>query len=173
MKRNATLAVSAVALLAACGGGSSGTSNNPTLATTNFSTVRVFSDGAGVARAVSSDGVQGYVIVPDVALTVSTANSLTAEDLANVQVSDFPIVQVLNSNGNLRQGAMTVEGVVINITAVEDLGGQAAAFFMEIPGDSNALVVNGTQPSNIPTGTFQYQGTMGTALRSVNNPLPQ
>jgi hypothetical protein len=170
MKLKASLAVSAVALLAACGGGSSGVSNSPT---TTFTTVKVFSDKAGVARAVSSDGVQGYVIVPDVALTISTANSLTAQDLANVQVSDFPIVQVLSSNANLRQGAITIEGVVFNVTAIEDLGGEAAAFFMEIPGNLNALVVNGNQPTNIPTGIFRYQGSMGTGLRNVNNTLPQ
>jgi hypothetical protein len=186
MKCNAIIAISTVTLLAACGGGSSGTSNNPTSPntprpviisednpTTTFTTVKVFTDQAGVARGVSSDGVQGYVIVPDVALTVSTANSLTGGDLANVQVSEFPILQVLNSNANLRQGALTVEGVVLNVTAIEDLGGEAVAFFMEVPGETNALVVNGTEPTNIPTGTFQYQGTMGTALRNPNNPLPQ
>ena len=39
--------------------------------------------------------------------------------------------------------------------------------------ETNALLVNGTQLTNIPTGTFQYQGTMATALRNVNNPQPQ
>ena len=170
MKLKATLALSAVALLAACGGGSSGVTNNPT---TSFNTVRVFSDNAGVARGVSSDGTQGYVLIPDVAFFVQTSNSLTAQDLANVQVSDFPVVQVLNTNANLRQGAMTVDGVVINVTAIEDLGGKAEAAFMEIPGYLNALLVNGTQPTNLPSGAFRYQGTMGTGIRSVNNPLPQ
>lgn len=170
MKFNIILTVPVVMLLAACGGGSSAISNNPTA---NYSTVKVFSDDAGVARVVSTDGVQGYVIVPDVASVVSTANSLTAEDLANVQVSDFPVVQVLNSNANLRQGAMTVEGQVANVTAIEDLGGEAAAFFIEFPGYANALIVSGTQPVSIPTGAYQYQGTLGTGVRNVNNAQPE
>lgn len=170
MMYNASLAVFSCVLLAACGGGGSGVTNDPSV---SFSTVKAFSDNAGVARIVSSDGIQGYVIVPDVALTVSTANSLSADDLANVQVSDFQVVQVLNSNANLRQGAITVEGVVLNITAVEDLGREAAAFVMEIPDYANALIVNGTQPTNIPAGTYQYQGTLGTGVRNVNNIQPE
>lgn len=164
------LATTAALALAACGGGSSAVSNNPT---TTFNVERVFSDNAGVARAVSSNGVQGYVIMPDVGLLVQTSNEVSAEDLTSIQVSDFPIFQVLNSNAYLRQGAITVDGVVINVTAVEDLGGFAEAAFMEVPGYLNALIVAGTQPTNLPSGTFQYQGTMGTALRYVNDPQPQ
>jgi hypothetical protein len=165
MKLNATLAVSAVALLAACGGGSSGTSNNPTI---NFTTIKAFSDGGGVAAATRNDGARSVVIAPKIADVVAAANSVTQEDIDDIDRSEFPIVQVLGTNANIRQGASTIRGTVINVTIFEDLGGDSEVILQEIPNYGNSLMATGTPLGAIPEGVFVYSGTLGTGFRSLN-----
>lgn len=165
MKLKASLAVCSVALLAACGGGSSGTSNNPTL---SLSTVRVFSDNAGVARGTDNAGNTIVLLAPDIAATVSAANSPSQQSITDAEVSDFPIVQVLNTSANLRRGAMTVDGVAVNVDVIEDLGGEAAVIIYDIPGYANAVMTFGTPNGSVPSGTYQYTGTLGTGVRSTN-----
>ena len=165
MKLNETLAVCSVALLAACGGGSSGTSNNPTL---SLSTVRVFSDNAGVARGTDNAGNKIVLLAPNIAATVSAANSPSQQSVADAQVSDFPITRVLSTNANLRQGSMTVDGVAINVDVIEDLGGEAAVIIYDIPGYANAVMAFGSPNGSVPSGTYQYTGTLGTGVRSAN-----
>ena len=152
--------VPALALLAACGGSSTGGAS--------YTTLKVFSDDAGVAKGVGSDGTQALVMAPDIALVVQAANDATQQDIANVRVSDFPVVQSLSTNANLRQGTITSSGVVFNATAIEDLGGEAGLILLEIPGQYSAAMATGTALTGTPVGTHSYNGTMTMGVRSVN-----
>jgi hypothetical protein len=161
--KTAVLSLSAIALLTACGGGA--TSNNPVA---SYTTLQVFNDGAGVARGTGNDGSQALVITPDVTEVVAEANTVTGSDIAGLQVSDFAIVQSLGTNANLRSGALTTNGVTMNILAVEDLGGEAGIILAEIPNYASIVMVTGTQYGSAPSGTFTYSGTMGMGPRTTN-----
>lgn len=159
------LATTAVLALAACGGGSSSVSNNPTA---NFTTIKQFSDGGGVATGVFSDGARSVLIAPGIVDVVAAANSTTQDDIDGIDFSDFPIVQQLGTNANIRQGAMTIEGIVVNNTIIEDLGGNSNIALQEIPNFGNQLIATGTSLGTIPSGSFVYNGTLGTGFRSLN-----
>jgi hypothetical protein len=61
MKLNASLAVSTVVLLAACGGGGGSVSNTPPSTSPDVTTLKSYSDGAGVlsVRGTSENTVVG------------------------------------------------------------------------------------------------------------------
>ena len=159
----ASLALSTVALLAACGGSS--TSNNPVA---SYTTLQVFGDRAGVARGTGNDGSQSLVITPEVTAVVANASTVTASQIDAIQFSDFPIVRTLSTNANLRSGTITTNGITFNVRAVEDLGGEAAIMLAEVPNVTNFLVVAGSQYGGAPTGEFTYSGTMAMGRRVVN-----
>ena len=76
----------------------------------------------------------------------------------NVTASDFPVVQNLATNANLRQGAVTIEGIAANVTIVEDLGGDASLILF----DNTQLCITGygwwfCYDWEIPTGTPRLQ----------------
>ena len=164
MKTYASLAICSVALLAACGGGGGSASNTP--ASLSLTTQRVFADRAGVARGTDDSGNKVILITPEVAAVVSAPDNSTAD----IQVSAFPVVRNLNTNARLRQGAITVDGVAVNVTVVEDNGGEAALALAEIPGFANQLMAISTPSTTLPSGNFQYSGTLATGVRNVNNP---
>ena len=160
MNTRLILAAPCLAILAACNGSSTGGAS--------YTTLKVFSDDAGVAKGVGSDGTQALVMAPDIALVVQAANDATQQDIANVRVSDFPVVQSLSTNANLRQGTITSSGVVFNATAIEDLGGEAGLILLEIPNQYSAAMATGTALTGTPVGTHSYNGTMTMGVRSVN-----
>ena len=167
-KMNTLLATTAVLALSACGGSGDGSATNPTV---SFTAVKAFSDVAGVARGVASDGSRSVVISPDIAEVVSSANSTTQQQIDGINASDFPIVQELSTNANLREGALSFDafpGVVMNVLAIEDLGSDSAVVLLSIPTYGNAVIASGTPLTNIPSGNFTYSGTLGTGFRSVN-----
>lgn len=168
------LATTAVMVLTACGGtsiggggDSSATSSNQQLA--NYSTLKVFTDGAGVARGLGVDGSHALVITPDVTLVVKESNSVTESDLDRLEFSDFPIVQQLATNANVRVGAYTVDGITANVTAIEDLGGEAGLFLIDIPNYGNLIMAAGTNYRSSPLGVHSYNGTVGIGRRSINS----
>ena len=163
MKLKASLALSAVALLAACGGSS--TSNNPVA---SYTTLQVFGDRAGVARGTANNGNQALIITPEVSAVVANASRVTANQIDAIQFSDFPIVRRLETNANLRMGTFTTDSITFNVRVVEDLGGEAAIMLAEVPDFANILVVEGSQYGGAPTGTFTYNGTMAMGRRVVN-----
>lgn len=170
MDKKLIIAVPCLALLAACNGTSDVSETYPTIdvSETSFNTLKVFSDGVGVAKGRESNGTQTLVIAPDIALVVQEANNATQEDIASVRVSDFPVVQALSTNANLRQGTMTSSGVVFNATAIEDLGGEAGLVLLEIPNQYSAAFATGTALTGTPVGSHTYNGTMTMGARSVN-----
>ena len=155
----------AILALSACGGGSGGGTANPVV---SYSTLKVFSDGAGVGSGVSEDGSKAVFIAPEIATTVAEASDVTQQDIADINVSDFPVVQTLSTNANLREGTLTVDNVTVNVTAVEDLGGEAGLVILEIPNALSAGMATGTALTGNPIGTQTYSGTMTMGVRGVS-----
>lgn len=168
-KQTALLVVTAALALSACGGSGDGSAANPLV---SYNTVKVFSDGAGVARGVGADGSRVEIIAPDIAEIVAASKNVTQQDVENIlstlDPNDFPIVQVLNTNANLRQGALTIDGIVMNVTIFEDLGGNSEAITLDVPNYGSALLTGGQPLGSVPTGSFVYSGTLGIAPRSFS-----
>ena len=187
MKLKVSLTLSAVALLAACGGGGGSTSNIPMVDENPMDGNNpppgdnpgasyiplgdeddIFGDGAGVARGTANDGSQALIITPQVKAVVENAS--TASQIDDLQLSDLPIVRRLETNANLRRGAFRTNGITFNVRAVEDLGGEAVIILAEVPNLVNFLGVEGSQYGAAPTGTFTYNGTMAMGRRVGNAP---
>lgn len=147
-----------LAFLQACGGGSTGPAGfNQTPTPASFRTLRQFSDGAGVGRAVDADGVEMVFISPDIAEVVAEGNRTYNSPIDDIQFSDFPVVQRL-AHSTVRQGTMTIEGEVANVTIIEDNGGDAGILYLDL-GYADAVVATGTPYGTAPGGTFSYEGT--------------
>lgn len=155
MRIKTTVAVSVMALLAACGGGSSGISN--------FQTLSILPNGDGVARATTNNGEQALVYSPYVVDFVAGANAANSNDVANVTASDFPITSQMGFVRR-RSGTMSSGGTTFNVRTVEDTRtSDAAIVFVEMPvGENDIIVVAGTAYSNAPVGSFAYFGTQVT-----------
>ena len=179
IKLKVSLTLSAVALLAACGGGGGSTSNIPMVDENPMDGDNlgasytplgeeddIFGDGAGVARGTANDGSQALIITPQVKAVVENAS--TASQIDDLQLSDLPIVQRLETNANLRRGAFRTDGITFNVLAVEDLEGEAVIIQAEVPNVTNFLGVEGSQYGAAPTGTFTYNGTIAMGRRVGN-----
>ena len=161
MNKKLVLAAPCLAMLAACGGSSTGA--------VSFQTLSVLPNGDGVARGITSTGAEALIYSPEISSVVSAANAAGSSDIANVTASDFPVT---SSSGNVRvrSGTMTSDGTTMNVTAVEDLRTtEAAVVFFEMPaGYNDVTIVTGTAYSNAPSGTYTYSGTQMT---TANNGL--
>lgn len=168
MKYLSFAALPAVALLAACGGSSTSSSGSITTPppTNNFTTLRAFSDGAGVGRGVASDGTETVFIVPEISTAVAEANRTASNPVSDFQFSDFTVVQTLPT-AVVRQGTATVEGEVVNVTIVEDNSGEAGLVYLEIPGFADAVFATGSAFGTAPSGAFTYNGAHAIADRFV------
>lgn len=150
------LTIPVVLLVAACGGGGGGGGGDVST-TANFTTLRAFSDGAGVGRGITSDGTQAVFIAPDIAVTVEAANESANTLGSDVQLSDLPVVATLDT-AVVREGAATINGIVANVTIVEDNGGEASLVYIEIPNVGDAVQAIGSAFGAAPNGTFIYNG---------------
>ena len=155
MNTRLILAAPCLAMLAACGGSSTGS--------TSFQTLSVLPNRDGVARGVTATGVEALIYSPEISEFVSAANAASSSDIANVTASDFPVTS-LSGNVRVRSGTMTSDGVTLNVTAVEDLRTtETAVVFLEMPaGYNDVTMVTGTAYSNAPSGTYTYSGTQMT-----------
>ena len=162
--------------LSGCGSSGGGSNNGSTVNNTNtsndslsnFTIVKAFGDGGGVATGIRSDGSRSVVIAPEIVSIVESANNTNEDDLDDITVSDLSVVQTFQSNANLRSGAITIDGIVFNVTIIEDLGGNSELFFQEIPNIGNFLFTNGTPLGSVPIGMFNYNGTFAAGLRSID-----
>lgn len=154
MKFKFIAALAAVGTLAACGGSSTGSITSPTA---SFTTLRAFSDGAGVGRGVASDGTETVFIAPDIAAVVASANQSSGTPIENIQFSDFSVVQTLPT-AVVREGTVTIEGEVANVVIVEDNGGEAGLVYVVFPGVADAVFASGSALGTAPNGTFTYNG---------------
>ena len=155
--------ITALALLAACGGGGgSGAS---------FTTLSVLGNGDGIARGVTNTGTEALIYSPDVVTVVASANAASSSDIANVRASDFPITSQ-SGNARIRSGTMTSNGITLNVTGLEDIRtSDAAVIFMQMPAGYNDIsMVTGTSYTNAPTGLYTYNGTQATTSRNTIAP---
>ena len=148
--KNCILYVSLGLLVQACGGGGS------SAVSTNFTTMTVFSDGAGVARMSNSSGGEGYYIAPNIVADVAASNA-SSEPITAVNILDYPIMSV--SNGyNLRQGTLSSGGVSMNVVLAEKIGSQEASIAYVYNNSSDAIASFARNYSSAPTGTHTYNG---------------
>ncbi|MFU8864640.1 MAG: hypothetical protein ACNA7O_12060 [Rhodobacterales bacterium] len=160
----AFLALPAVSLLAACGGSSTSSSGSITTPppTVTYTTLRAFSDGAGVGRGVASDGTETVFIAPDIAEVVAIANQ--NDPVSDIQFSDFAVVDT-RPTAVIRQGTITIEGQVANVTIIADNGGEAGLIYLDIPGYGDAVFAAGSAFGTAPNGSFTYNGVHVVADR--------
>nr|WP_213395934.1 hypothetical protein [Yoonia sp.] len=157
------LATTAVLALAACGGGGS--------TPVEISPERIFSDGAGVARGVATDGDTVLIISDEIGFFVDSLQTEGVSSGPSSLPSDFAIVQTLTTNANIRQGAINSGSLVANVTIVEDLSGKTFSTILEIPGLNTLFASRGDAYRAAPAGSFTYNGTFVTGLRNINPQL--
>lgn len=159
MNAKLILAAPCLAMLAACGGGSTGS--------TSFQTLSLLPNGDGVARGVTATGEEALIYSPEISEVIAAANAASSSSIANVTASDFPVTS-LSGNVRVRSGTMTSDGVTLNVTAVEDLRTtETAVVFLEMPaGYNDVTLVTGTAYSNAPSGTYTYSGTQMTTANN-------
>lgn len=163
MNKKLFLSAPCLAMLAACGGGSTGS--------VSFQTLSVLPNGDGVARGISSTGEEALIYSPEISSVVSESNNASSSSVLDVTSSDFPVTS-LNGNVRIRSGTMTSEGITFNVTAVEDIRTtEAAVVFLEMPSGYNDIaMVSGTAYSNAPSGTYTYSGTQMTTANNGQAP---
>ena len=150
MKLKASLAVCSAAMLAACGGGSSGTSNNPTIQPT---VLKTFTDGAGVARvSLTQNNLPMTFNVMGADIQNYSVDPTAVADISNMTYTSS------NQYGDLYSGPVTSNGVTINAIAFVDSSSGAVVVYGQ-NAYANALAVGGETVSNIPSGVFTYNGT--------------
>tara|TARA_B110000008_G_C16925316_1_gene546465 strand:- start:414 stop:1178 length:765 start_codon:yes stop_codon:yes gene_type:complete len=150
--------------LAACGGGD----NSPTA---SFSALSVLGNGDGIARGVASNGNEALLYSPQIAVVVQSANEAQSNAMTDVNASDFPVTSV-NGFARTRSGTLSSDGIVFNVTAVEDTRvTNAGMIFFELPSGNNDIsMVTGDPYSNTPTGSHTYSGLQTTTASNAIAP---
>lgn len=151
MKVKFACSFSALALLAACGGSSDGSAANPTVSAPTV--LKVFSDGAGIARVEATENgttLSANVMSADV--QAYSPDMLSAVDLSNVSFSSS------NQYGSFYDGIITVNGLPAYLLIYQDDMGKVLLGYGETA-YGNAAIAAGEKVSGIPTGTYVYNGT--------------
>lgn len=158
-----SLAVNILFALGACGGGGGGSGSQPQV---TASTVKLFTDGAGVGLATNaSDNQKLLFLAPDIVDVVSVVNSATdvddSADFSNLTLSGT------TATAKIYTGTSVSGGVTANITGYEDNSGEAALLFLDIPTQANAVFATGNPLNGVPSGTYTYNGLHGFGRRAV------
>jgi hypothetical protein len=171
----------AVAALAGCGGSNDGSATNPTTDTPTTDTPTTdttasavvldeFADGGGIARvSTTADGqtiVQTLIASDIVAGTNEiNANGLpqTAVDLAGLTFDGS------NQYGDFYSGNITINGITTFVDVYADSRTNVFAIGGLQEGEVYASLI-GDAPSNIPSGSFIYNGTNFTSYRNGDFP---
>jgi hypothetical protein len=143
-------------LLSACGGG-----GGPV--TVRYSTVKTFSDNAGVAVGVASNGQQQLVIMPEVRDVVAELNANSSTNPSDVY-ANLPVTS-RTAYADIRSGTVIVDGVAVQALLVDDNGGDAKLVYAYVPGAFDVLIAQGSSLGSVPSGTFTYTGTHGIGDR--------
>ena len=130
-------------LLTACGGSTTSVSE-----TAQFTTLKQFSDSAGVARGVYADGTETVFIASNVAGIVTAANKSVGTTVGatttyrSTAFSGVPVTQRLSS-AVVRRGTVVLEGQTANVLIVQENNGQAGLVYMAAP-SGDILTASGT-----------------------------
>ena len=141
--------------LVGCGGAAQTISSPAPVATT----LSVFGDGSGVARMTStSSGESGTfsVMAANIQTGVNNVNnngdSISAVDLSNVTYHSS------NAYGKYFTGSATINGIAVNVESYESFSGEVGIAYI-VSANANLVMVGGTTATNIPTGSYTYNGT--------------
>jgi len=165
MFKRSMLSMAAFFALSGCLGGGGGSSS----AVATVSVVSTFADGAGVSTGVanSEDGNLPVIIMaPEIVAVTNALNSDTDDDSDELDFDSLPIVQVLASGANCRQGTVTFDGQTVNAIAIDDRGDEAFLFGFESNGVAAAIAI-GTPLTGTPVGTQTYTGTLTMGVRGA------
>ena len=154
-------AITSIGVLCACGGSS--TSGN---VTARYTTLKAFSDGAGVARGVTTEGQEAVFILPEVQSFVAEANANPNIDPDNDDFDNLPVVSNL-PYADVRGGTVNIDGVSAQVIIVEDKGGDAELLYAYVPGAGDLIGATGSAYGSAPNGTFEYNGTHAIGRRST------
>ncbi|WP_445808805.1 hypothetical protein [Yoonia sp.] len=159
-KISTMLATTAALALAACGGGSSDISNNPT-ATTAVQTLKAYSDGSGVISAspnLGSAGGPSNLIIAASDLTAarevaSGTINLVEVPGASATFGQYYVVQRTGTASNGASLVVSTAGESLNIQGSE----YAAVSLVEI---NNAIAISssGSKVNGMPSGNYTYTG---------------
>lgn len=147
-----------VLCLAGCGGGGSGGGVVSNQIINTWTTVSTFSDGRGVGRVETSDGVEAMFILPNIVDLVANANAENS-GYSNDDLNDYPVVS--QSQGyNLRQG--TISGM--NVIFIDKIGNDKAQIEYLATGIGDAIAAYPSQVGTLPSGSHTFSGiyTVGT-----------
>ena len=147
-----------MALLAACGGSSTGGSaSNPIVGAPTV--LSVFGDNAGIARVSVTDS--GATIVANV--MAADIQNYNANPSAAIDIS---AVSYLGSNayGSSYGGNTTVNGTPVYMWIYQDNSSQVTIGYGQ-SATTNLAYAGGYQVSSIPSGSYNYTGTNIIGLR--------
>jgi len=163
MMRLMPLVVSAI-LLGGCGGGGTST----TLPVATAAVLETFGDGGGVIRVIEPDADPSLAVsavVPSDRATVRTVRIANADSAAAAfSKSDFLIdfedltVFLTDSLGDYYSGTATIAGKTATISAFKDRTA-GTTIISAYDGTDKTVIASGTSLSNIPSGTYTYNGT--------------
>lgn len=123
----------------------------------NYSTLKVFSDGSGVAQGKGNDGSRALILIPEVTNIVTEANKNSGDSDLDLEMTDFPIVGS-TATSTIRQGAVTAEGLTQNILIyhMDDENGMS---LITIPQYGiKYFLVSGDEFTGNLSGTFSFSG---------------
>ena len=146
------LSTTAALALSACGGSGDGSATSPT--TQPPVVLSEFADGSGVARVETREDGADYV---GNVMAANIADASVDDDVV-ADLSDLVFVGS-NQYGDFFAGAVTVDGLPIDVIGYIDTSDQALILYGE-DSTENVLLTLGEKAQNIPTtGSFTYQGT--------------
>lgn len=155
MKLNTTLAVSTVALLAACGGGSSGTNNEPTVqvgqqiqsGSLQLTIDRVYSNGAAVASFNNQNG-SGHSYTNNPSGFESDSGSTVGDGTTVGNRIDRPVTATVDNADQV--------GTRYFLTLDGGNGYAASQIRTDVNGPNMSLAAFGAPLTSVPTGTVLY-----------------
>ena len=149
-----------MSLLAACGGGS-------TTESVTASAIKIFSDGAGVARFVSNETAnkEMVMIANNIIAEVANANAEGISSTGTVDITQYPIIS--QSNGyNLRQGVLTEGSLAVNVIIAEKIGSGKSSIAYLWDNSADVIATGSRAYGSAPTGSHTYSGLYFAGGRS-------
>lgn len=146
----------------ACGSGgdSSGGSGSVTF---DASPLKVFSDGSGVGKVRVASGGEvntGYILTPE--LTLALQELEATQEITPFDITSLPLTGS-GPNTQIREGAVTIDGVTINVTAAITNAEDAGLALLEEPSSGFSILTSeGIEATGLPnSGTATYTGVFG------------
>ena len=151
----------AVAVGACSSGGDS--SGGGSSVTVDASPIKVFSDGSGVGKVRTASGGEvstGYILTPE--LTLALQEFEATQEITPFDITSLPLTGS-GPNTQIREGAVTVDGVTINVTAAITNAEDAGLSLLEEPSSGLSILISeGVEATGLPSsGTATYSGLFG------------